>query len=457
MTRLAVLVMVGLIVLMPLVSGCGIGHTRTIFATKTNVGLEVSTKPPTLELDISRFEGVVSPQFENGKKLPVMASFRFENEGIFSPAVGSAFATGDAATTMAALYGDPTPIEGWKQRVTEVKKEDFSGDSTLELDNKPRVMSWLPSWLEWARPEFQKKDVRPVFFGTDTALGIKVAWSGMTGGYPDTAVFGYNRKELALVPISMQKNDSGKYEMKQASLLATLDSGTKLSTDTEDEIGLDFQLVQYFATGDAANLMALQKDVRNSMLARLDPHGKSFSKKFGGELREKNKKAAANLLFNVYAGLKKIQGQDDVAKAHVAGFDSLVEGLGIPKNYKGINIYSYIAGSKKLEIDARGKSITPRNSYTSVTSYLDKLRINVDALTLTVKDVNDPAFRIESRTTSVPIPTLSSTPPTPLEQDYLRAELKRFEKLYQEFEDKLSSNSIIIEATNYYLSLLTKT
>jgi len=275
MTRLAVMMMVALVALMPLLSGCGTGFTRTFFATKTNVGLEVSTTPPTAELAISQIEGVVSPQFENGKKLPVMSSFRFDNRGFFSPAVGSAFATGDAAKTMAALYKDKTPVEGWEKRITKVTK-NFPGDSTLILDGKPTVMRWLPSWLEWARPKFQENDVRPVFFGTTTALGVKVAWSGMTGQIPDTAVFGYNRKELALVPISMQKvkNSGGKdeYRMKQASLLATLDSATNLSTD-EDDRGINFQLIQYFATGDAANLLALQQDVRKSMLARLDPHG----------------------------------------------------------------------------------------------------------------------------------------------------------------------------------------
>lgn len=458
MTRLAVLLMVGLIGLVPLLSGCGTGHTRTFFAAKTNVGLEVSTTPPTAQLDISQLEGVVSPQFENGKKLPVMSSFRFDNSGFFSPAVGSAFATGDAAKTMAALYDDDTPIEGWKNRINEVDSVNFKGDSKLELDNKPTVMSWMPSWLEWARPKFQKKDVRPVFFGTDTALGVKVAWSGMTGELPDTAVFGYNRKEIALVPISMKKvtkEDKDVYEMKQASLLATLDTATNLSID-EDERGLDFNLVQYFATGDAANLLALQKDVRKSMLTRLDPHGEELKKgNVGGKLRETNKKAAANLIFAVYSGLDKIKGKDESAKGHVAAMNSLVEGLSLPNTYQGINLYSYAApGANKLEVDSRGGPIAPRNNYATVTSYLDKLRKNVDALSLVSTDLSNPAFRIETRTAAVPARTLSAVAPTQLEQDHLKSEKERFENIYKEFEEKLSSNSIVIDAVNYYLSLL---
>ena len=62
-----------------ILAGCGIGYNRTLFITKTNVGFEASAEPPTFELDISRLEGTVGPQFENGKKLPVMASFKFSN------------------------------------------------------------------------------------------------------------------------------------------------------------------------------------------------------------------------------------------------------------------------------------------------------------------------------------------------------------------------------------------
>jgi len=40
---------------------------------QVNVGFDASAKPPTFELDICESK-LVAPQFENGKKLPVMAS-----------------------------------------------------------------------------------------------------------------------------------------------------------------------------------------------------------------------------------------------------------------------------------------------------------------------------------------------------------------------------------------------
>ena len=64
-------------------AGCGIGYNRTLFITKTNVGFEASAEPPTFELDISRLEGTVGPQFENGKKLPVMEVLSSVIEGHF--------------------------------------------------------------------------------------------------------------------------------------------------------------------------------------------------------------------------------------------------------------------------------------------------------------------------------------------------------------------------------------
>ena len=223
-------------------AGCGIGYNRTLFVTKTNAGFEASSLPPTLQLDIARLEGVVAPQFEEGKKLPVMASFRFQDRGIFSPAIGSTFATGDAATTLAALYGDDTPQpsnqhSNWSSRAKMVKGDPnpYPADSTLQLEQPPEIRHQLlplPSRLDFIeripilgkafeKPSFQTTDVRPVFFGTDTAFGLKIQWSEMTGHFPDSVKLGYNRKELALVPITLSDDN----KLKMASLLATVDSG----------------------------------------------------------------------------------------------------------------------------------------------------------------------------------------------------------------------------------------
>lgn len=277
---------VGLIVIMANLGGCGIGYNRVLFGTKTNVGFEVDTKPPVIQLNIGRTEGVIAPQFENGKKLPVLASFRFQNSGSFSPFVGSAFATGDAALTLAALYDDDTPYKKeWLSRLKLVREID----SSLKLDYKPTIPDNAAMLFADKGPDgeyFQQTDVRPVFFGTDTSLGLKIGWSG-AGAFPDSAKLGFNRKELAWIPVSMssKESSSGKttYFVKTSSLLATIDSGISQPTLVDGAPKTDIQYVQYFATGDAATLLALQQDVRKAMIIRLDPNQQMLVEVYSGQ------------------------------------------------------------------------------------------------------------------------------------------------------------------------------
>ncbi len=323
-------------------AGCAVGYNQTVFVTKTNLGFEVSNTPPTFELALSRVEGVIGPQFENGQTLPVMASFKFRTSGAFSPAVGSAFATGDAATTMSALYGDPTPSGDWQTRGSVVKDGTLPTDSTLVLNNEPT----LPEFSVF-KPTFQKTDVRPVFFGTDTSLGVKVAWSGMTGTFPDTARFGYNRKELAFVPIAMSERttatsggQTGKsYDMKISSLMATIDSGvTDIRAEGAPEFG--YRHIQYFATGNAATLLSMQQDVRMAMLARLDPN-KEIQKQLFGHLQEPTKAVAFVLLNPLYRELLKQSATDAAAKSLLQRMD-LVAPAGLKMDFKR---YQYANGN----------------------------------------------------------------------------------------------------------------
>jgi hypothetical protein len=84
--------------------GCSTGYNRMLFITKTNVGLDIDTKPPTAELSIARREGVIAPSFEEGKALPVLASFRYEG-GWLDPNISATFAGGKAAVILAQPSG----------------------------------------------------------------------------------------------------------------------------------------------------------------------------------------------------------------------------------------------------------------------------------------------------------------------------------------------------------------
>jgi hypothetical protein len=85
-----------------LLGGCAVGYNSTLFVTKSNIGIDADTKPPTLELSIARREGVLAPGFEGGQTPPVMASFRTSSNPFsrFFVGVQSTFAGGDASVAL---------------------------------------------------------------------------------------------------------------------------------------------------------------------------------------------------------------------------------------------------------------------------------------------------------------------------------------------------------------------
>lgn len=241
-----------------LLTGCA-GYNHTLFVTKSNAGLDFDAKPPTAEISIARKEAVIAPGFEAGQTPPVLASFkpRVGNGGGFANfflGVDQTFAGGDAAVVMSRLYNSP-----------ETPTNIAAFDSRLLLTQPPKY-----------RNVFQRVpgagETRPFIFGTDTMLGLKVAWSGVGGQFPDTVKAGFNRKEFAWAPVTLitEKTNASSptnYSAKMPSFLATIDS--------QNTAGLDragIEALQYFATGDAATLLALQPEVRAAMIQRLDPN-----------------------------------------------------------------------------------------------------------------------------------------------------------------------------------------
>ncbi len=253
MTRDAVQAGITLLVTFML-GGCTLGYNSLLFITKSNVGMDTDTTPPTAEISIARREGVVGPTFEKGQTPPVLASFRSERRGILGvfAGVSSTFAGGDAAATMTKLFGG-----------TDVTQAE---DATLCLTQQPspKVLG-----LDITFPG--SGDVQPLLFGTDTSFGLKIAWSGLTAQYPDTMRLGYHRKEFALAPVFGSREAcgtvSGVYKVTVPSFLATVDTYATVKGPGDATI----QYLQYFATGVAATNLALRKDVREAMLKRLDP------------------------------------------------------------------------------------------------------------------------------------------------------------------------------------------
>jgi hypothetical protein len=439
--------------------GCGIGYNRMLFATKTNVGFEIDSKPPTLQLAINRLEGVFAPQFEGGKKLPVMSSFKFSTKNAFSPSVGSAFATGDAAVVLASLYAAETPVKDWFDRLDLISDAGLNGkkvDSSLALNKEPIIKK---SWLSWLATlfepgGFQEDDVRPVFFGTDTSLGIKVAWSGMSSYIPDTARLGYARKELAWVPITMEKVEASptKYRVKTSSLLATLDFGMQApSIDIKQGPSAPLDYVQYFASGNAATLLSLQQTVRQAMLTRLDPNASKLAKEYAAGLAGEAKIQTTLILTQVYDYLVK-EASEGVKEAN-----DLVKALDLigrlpPQSYK---FYQWNPTTSPPLLTLTTTSLLDPRSFHDAIEYWDNNRRSID-------QVKDLAKKIKEEKKDSPFAFQKKLLPgtgqaenvTSEEKTKLLEEFDGLDKTFTDFDKRLRTHSDVIDAARYFMNML---
>lgn len=354
-----------------MLTGCGIGYNSVLVSTRTNMGVDIDTQPPTMEIAISRQEGVIEPQFENGKTLPVMASFKSDTNAIgrMFVGVGQSFSTGEAAYIMTKLYGN---------KDTERDCIEYNGVSLSQLPKRTHYLSFLPgvSNAPTIDPEFLKPgEVRPVTFGTQSILGLKVDWNGSTAQYPSSLKFGYNRKELAIVPVTIsvkpgaeteietleniaeliKDSKASKENLKEydklckklikeraikvdtASLLATVDS----SFSSDDKKG--FSYLQYFATGEAANNLALRQQVRKAMLEKLDPGTKiQIDTPNPLSIAAQQKWTAVHNIYNVLIDTKSGEMANDMAKQ----LDALIDKISFPAN--AMNIQMFDTSQNKL-------------------------------------------------------------------------------------------------------------
>ncbi len=213
------------------------------------------TTPPTAEIALGRMEGVIAPTFEQGQTLPVIASIRTTSDSIFAGGISQTFATGDAANTMGKLFGAPDPCPN-------VFKEECPGvESKIRLKNDPDL-----DMKDDGKP-------RPVFFGTSTSVGIRITWAAAASPVPDSVHIGYRRKEMALAPIMKGQDDSGKgFYVAMPSLLGTIAMDEAISSPSKST----GSWMQYFATGKAATGLSLGPQVRQVMLAKMEPNYRPF-------------------------------------------------------------------------------------------------------------------------------------------------------------------------------------
>jgi len=309
------------------VTGCA--EDRVLMATKTNVGLDIDNKPPTAELTIARRELAIQPVFpemirknaadnNSSKKPTALAATETEGvkEGQTKTVDGPAIIV--AARKMTTLKeGETQTVDGPATVIFEVKETSlpllasfglqgkffnpritgqFAGgdaalylaqepsednmhpvDSSLCMKNPPDTRSWLlkrwHSLTNTSLEEYQlehQKESRIFYFATDTAYGLKVAWSGTGGPYPDSLKLGYNRKEFASPPIFVDEGCNGgqkSWNVKLPSFYASIDNASALDTieNAEDKH------IQFFATGKVASAFAKRASVRQVAFKNMAP------------------------------------------------------------------------------------------------------------------------------------------------------------------------------------------
>ncbi|MBI2372110.1 MAG: hypothetical protein HYV08_18080 [Deltaproteobacteria bacterium] len=208
-----------LLVLMCLVALNGCATTDTVlFVTKTSLGIDFDSKPPSASIGYDRIEGYLGPRYDSGAVPPVLA--RIQTDGkIFSPRVRQIYATGAAASLL------------FNQQ---------KGDCPDKLSGEKQLM----------------------FFGTTTTTGLKATF---VGTLPDSFHFGHKRKELSLIPLGQTTNPAGEKVDVYPCVLATLDNAARAG----DGPTAGLQIGQLFATGTAADSYARDEEMRTFFKSEL--------------------------------------------------------------------------------------------------------------------------------------------------------------------------------------------
>ncbi len=197
-------------------AGCSTTE-RAVFFTKTSISvLDVDSTPAAISVAYDRTEGYLGPSYPNGATPSVVGSFKSDGQ-IINPKIKQVYATGRAA---------------------EIVTAKNQNDSDAQSHNN----------LEYS----DDSDKKMMFFGTSTALGIKI---GVEQNNP-AFLLGFKRKEASYIPLQ-GVTVNGKKRDQYASVLASIDTDVDF-TATEQKL----KYGQFFATGKAAKQLAQNGNIR---------------------------------------------------------------------------------------------------------------------------------------------------------------------------------------------------
>jgi hypothetical protein len=186
-----------------LLQGCDINYAT--FVTSTHLGIKADVKTEQIAIGIGRTDVFVGPGYPEKGTAPSVFGYLKSNAEVFSPQVTQLYATGAAADAVTQQNAPSQPVNS------------------------------TPSDLSGVR--------RPLVFGTNTDIGLKV---GFVANAPSIIDFGYNREELSIIPLQPNLAQTGKDIY--APVLAALTLNVAANTPTSSSLALG----QFFATGTAA-------------------------------------------------------------------------------------------------------------------------------------------------------------------------------------------------------------
>jgi len=213
------------LLLLGFVSACA-ENDAVLFVTGTDLGIKLDAATQDVGIGFDRVEGVTAPVFKDGKIPAVYGQFQTDRS-IFSPTIKQVHATGQAA-----IYASK--------------------------ENKPVVAGKPATVLN------RTKAPKRMFFGTNTSTGLNVKF-GETR--PAAFSLGFKRQELSYIPLTQgvkvttpaenEAKESNEKTWGYASVIGAIIREDKTGSVAETGVKLE----QFFATGDAAEIVATYGDI----------------------------------------------------------------------------------------------------------------------------------------------------------------------------------------------------
>lgn len=215
--------------------GVGCAGKRVVFATKSQLGLDVSgtaQMPDKISFTYGRFEGAIVPRSSDGHAYSVYGALDSDVRFFGDSTIEQTFTTGHAAKIAASktksLPEDPQPTNAF---------------STKSL-----------------------------FFVTDTSYGLKLS-AGKQDLSP-TLMLGYKRVEGAVIPV-----DDHEPEVRSVYADITINSSTDMLVAADSGAPLPrnrgVRIVQRFATGDAAVGAASNSKIQRALSEKISPESQA--------------------------------------------------------------------------------------------------------------------------------------------------------------------------------------